>query len=105
MDVSQVSDHLRHRHPHQVTLPVELGRLNLNSFEDSGATTGPASASASASAAAAAAAAAAASAASVRSSMNIARSRHLGESSSPSFHRATPPPLMTRAGGLSRQPA
>jgi hypothetical protein len=68
---------------HQMNLPIELGRLNLNTLEDSTA----------------------ASAASVRSSINRARNHHLGEGPGSSYHRAGPPPVMTRAGGIGRQPA
>ncbi|KAE8554732.1 hypothetical protein EYB25_003273 [Talaromyces marneffei] len=69
-------------HHHQMNLPIELGRLGLTNLEDP--TT---------------------SAASVRSSINRARNHHLGEGPAVSYHRAGPPPVMTRAGGMERQPA
>lgn len=67
---------------HQVNIPIELGRLNLNTLDDSTAST-----------------------ASVRSSINRTRNHHLGEGPGSSYHRAGPPPVMTRAGGMERQPA
>lgn len=62
-------------------LPIELGRLSLNPLDDSTA-----------------------SAASVRSSISRAN-HHLREGPGSSYHRAGPPPVMTRAGGMERQPA
>ena len=62
---------------HQINLPIELGRLNLSSLDDPAAS----------------------------ASMNRARTHHLGEAPVSSYHRAGPPPIMTRAGGMGRQPA
>lgn len=74
-DVPIISEHL----------PIELGRLSLNNFDEPAAT------------------------ASVRPSINRAvvgnnRNHRLAEVSSP-YHRSGPPPIMTRAGRMERQPA
>lgn len=68
--------------PDQRPLPIDLARLNLNTLDDSTA-----------------------SAASVRSSLNRARNHHLSEGPGSPYHRAGPPPVMTRAGGMERQRA